>query len=195
MTRQRQWGLAAAGLAVLGAAGFTWAGAAARPAAEPTDLPHLWQWDLNPPPPPGRRPAELAVVVRSRMLPADAPLAASRRAPLRPGEGTDHLLGADTLADDDPNPDGRLTLQVLDLRQLGVPSGPAVGPLRVNGVLRLYGSGQRLAGRLAGHSIRGGATLHPPAWQRSEMPLVTLTTVGDGGVHEYTVLVAVRRRG
>jgi hypothetical protein len=176
-------------LVVLGLVGFAGGRPEARPErlAQPTDLPDLWQWDLTRVPPPDAPAVRL--VMRCRHHGPAEPAPVPPTAPLRPGDGADRTLAEDTIPEGVPD-DGRLTLQLLDLRQLGLPVAEADGPLRFQGVLRLYGSRIKVVAKVAGHSVRGQPVVHPGGWAGGERPLLTFSTAGLGGHDEYTFLLS-----
>jgi hypothetical protein len=95
----------------------------------------------------------------------------------------------DTLFDGMPD-DCRLTLQQLDLRQLGLSIAESDHPLRFQGVLTMYGSRTRVVVRVAGHSFRGHPVLHPAVWENGERALLTVSTAGTAGHDEYTFLLS-----
>ena len=157
--------------------------------AQPTDLPELWQWDLTRVPPPDA--PSLRLVLRCRHHDPSVPAPPQLTDPLRPGDGTDKTLAEDTIPEGVPD-DARLTLQLLDLRQLGLSISECESPLRFQGVLRLYGSRMKLTAKLAGHSVRGRTVVHAAGWSGGERPLMTFSTAGLSGHDEYTFLLSTR---
>ena len=177
--------------AVLGVVGFAWGrGGVEQATAQPTVFPDLWQWDLTRSPPPAGADS-LRLVLRSRPVPAGDSASLDAVAALRAGAGTDRSLGSDMIMDEVPD-DGRLALQLIDLRQLGAAADGDDAPLRLHGVLRLYGSGQKVTARLAGHSVRGRPTAHTAGWVNGERPLLSFATAGIDGHMAYTVLLSTR---
>jgi hypothetical protein len=193
MTRRR-WHAPAAALVAAAVFGIGWLGSEPQPAAEPvlpaSDLPHVWQWKLHAIPDPGA-PAELLLVLRQR----EDPLASDRGPPpadrpLRPGEGTDRVIGAEYLARPVGGP--RVTLQLLDLRRFGIRATEVADPLRLTGVVRAGEAGWLTTTRLGGHSLRGQPVAHSDTWTDGELALITFSTISTEAQYVYTLLLTVR---
>jgi hypothetical protein len=193
MTRPR-WYVPAVALAVAAVGGVGWIGSGPQPAAEPLapdfDIPNLWQWRLHSVPDPGV-PAELQLVLRGREAPLGPEDVAWRPdRPLRAGEGTDRVIGAEVLAG---SPGGhRVTVQVVDLRRLGVGPDEASAPLRVTGAIKSGEAAWQMSARLRGHSLAGRPAVHADTWEDGELALVTLSTVATDAQYAYTLLLSVR---
>lgn len=187
MSRRTAYKLTALAV-VLGVVGFAWGRTAIESARQPTDFPDLWQWNLTRVPP-QELPCVVRVVLRTRHYPLGGAAPTPIAVPLTWEVGSDRTLASDVLLEERPE-DCRLTAQMLDLRQLGIAVHEGDGPLRLQGVFRLYGSQTKIAARLTGHSLRGRPVVHPGGWVDGERPLLSFSTAGATGHHEYTLLLS-----
>lgn len=191
MARRQTYTLCAVGV-LLSVVGFTWGrttGDNERP-AQPTDFSDLWQWDLTRVSPPDGQ-SGLRLLLRTKHYDRSVPAPVPLTAPLRLRDGEDRLLAEDLIPEGVPD-DGRLTLQLLDLRQIGVAVLEPDAPLRFQGVLRMYGSRMKVAAKVSGHSVRGRPIVHAGGWVNGERPLMSFSTAGLAGHDEYTFLLSNR---
>jgi hypothetical protein len=193
MTRWR-WYVPAVVLAIASAGGVGWIGSEPQPAAELLSeefgIPDLWQWKLHSVPDPGV-PAELQLVLRSRVAPLgpeDVAWRADR--PLRTGEGTDRVIGAEILTW--PPGGHRVTVQVLDLRRFGAGPDEGSAPLRATGAVTSGEAAWQTSATLRGHSLVGRPAVHADTWKDGELALITLATVAADTQYAYTFLLTVR---
>jgi len=179
--------------AVVGWLTLGWGSVAAEPDADDGEGQNTWQWKVKNAPAPADGGAMLRLVLRRAALPpgAEAPTG-GRLTALRAGDGDDHLLGDEPLGGETA---GRVGLQLIDTRSLGLSGPPPAAPLRMATRLKVGPARDSRVARLSGHSVRQ-VTRHPAArWSNRELPLLTVATIDRDREYVYTFLLQIGREG
>lgn len=170
-------------------------GTAAARVATPSvdDVPHLWHWQISHvPPPPHQDQGCVALVLRTRaepLVPGVTPM--EYHEPLGPRAGTERVLGTEGLCSDGAQ-GVRISIQILDLRKIGLMPEQIDDPLRIMTTGRVGEAGWTTHRKLHGHSLRGHPVLHDDNWDDGELALMSLQTIGADQVFTSTFVLTLR---
>lgn len=159
----------------------------------PTTIDHLWNWKSIKTAP-NAQPQDLELIMRVRAEPLwldNGTAGDPYPGPIRSGYGEDRAITGNVVPPSTVAKVG-MTLQLLDLRSLGVPLHHRPTPLCINGSMTSQEDQFHIYSPLEGISLRRPPMVHETGWSNGEYPLISLVTMDGTYYYTHTLLLQAR---